>query len=389
MELIWNTKSNCGVRSSTEIRSPKGEGDGNNIMREQVIASRPSRRAAVQGKGFVQRPARRDGSETRSFSPGVLFGYVPTALKIVLAILTLVTLVVGYRVASSAALFQVRSVDVTGTSRTSADEIEGLVRRAVSRTGVWRANLSALSVELGRLPGVRRAVVTRVLPDGLRVRVIERVPVAVVRTAAGHFIWVDDDGVGLGEMKATDQMPPFFVRGWNEDGTDEAAKENIERVKKYAEAVREWQAIGLAERVSEINLIDVHDVRAQLAGKDSQIEVRLGGKDLAGRLKTALDVLDEYKQTPRGALITYVDLQGDRVVLGFGSSGKVSAATDEASSVQSDQPSDETVPPPNATAPEKEKTTSPAPNTGDKNKKGVARNSPEDKTKKENRERNR
>jgi cell division septal protein FtsQ len=358
-------------------------------MREQVIASRP-RRAAGQGKGFVQRPTRRDGSsaETRSFSVGKLFSYVPTALKVVLAVITLITLFVGYRVASSASMFQVRNVDVVGTSRTSSEEIEGLVRRAVARTGVWRADLSALSVELGRLPGVRRAVVTRVLPDRLRVRVTERVPVAVVRTAAGHFVWVDEDGVGLGEMKATDQMPPFFIHGWNEEGTAEAGKENVERVQKYLEAVREWQAIGLAERVSEINLIDVHDVRAQLAGKDSQIEVRLGGQDLGRRLKTALDVLDEYKQTPRGALITYVDLQGDRVVLGFSSGGKVSAGPDDGATTsdQAGQVPEESTTATNAVAAVK-KTNANTVKTTDDKKPRTRTTSPEDKKTKEPRPR--
>src|SRR5712691_10818659 len=166
-------------------------------MREQVIASRGSRRSAAQPKGFVQRPARRDGSgaRTRNFSPRALFAYVPSALKFVLVVLVLITVVVGYRVAASASLFQVRGIEVTGTSRASAEEIEGLTRRAVARTGVWRADLTAISAELSRLPGVRRAVVARVLPDRLRVRVTERVPIAVVHTSEGHFVWVDDEGV--------------------------------------------------------------------------------------------------------------------------------------------------------------------------------------------------
>jgi hypothetical protein len=137
-------------------------------------------------------------------------------------------------------------------------------------------------------------------------------------------------------MKTTEQMPPFFILGWSEDGTNEARQDNAERVKKYQEALREWQAVGLTERVSEISLFDVRDVRAQLAGKDSQIEVRLGSQDLGQRLKAALDVLDQYKQTPRGALITYVDFQGDRVVLGFSSGGKVSAGTEDADSTAAD-----------------------------------------------------
>ena len=303
-------------------------------MREQVIASRGSRAsrgAAAQPRGFVQRPARRDGTtgrRPRSFAPRALFGYVPTALKFILAILAVITLIVGYRKAASASLFQVRSIDVTGTSRTSAEEIEGLTRRAVARTGVWRADLSAISAELVRLPGVRRAVVSRVLPDRLRVRVIERVPAAVVRTSAGHFFWVDEEGIALGEMKPADSVPSFFIRGWNEEGTEEARSDNAERVQKYLEVAREWNAMGLSERVSEVNLVDLHDVRAQLAGNDSQIEVRLGGQELGKRLKLALDTLDQYKQTPRGSSITYVDLQTGRIVIGFSSGSKVSTTTE-------------------------------------------------------------
>lgn len=295
-------------------------------MREQVIASRPPRRGA--GKGVNQRPVRRDGRpEPGRFSLPALFGYVPTALKVAFVLLAFIGLAIGYRVASSASLFQVRTIDVVGTSRTSPEEIEGLVRRSVSRTGVWRADLTAISNELGRLPGVRHAVVTRVLPDAVRVRITERVPIAVVRTSAGHFAWVDEDGVTLGEMKTTDQMPPFFIRGWNEEGTSDAAQDNAERVKKYLEAVREWQNVGLTERISEINLMDVRDVRAQLAGKDSQIEVRLGAQDLGNRLKKALEVLDDYKQS---SLITYVDIQSDRVLLG--SSGGAKTSTDASAS---------------------------------------------------------
>ena len=310
-------------------------------MKEQVIASRGPRRAATQPKGFVQRPARRGGvATTRSFAPRALFGYLPAALKVVLGLLIVITLIVGYRVAASASLFQVHTIDVTGTNRTSAEEIEGLTRRAVARTGVWRADLNAISRELSRLPGVRRAVVSRVLPDRLRVRVTERFPVAVVRTAAGHFVWVDDEGVALGEMKPDDQIPAFFIRGWNEEGTEEARTENIERVRKYLDLVTEWNAAGLSERVSEVTLVDIKDIRVQLAGKDSQIEVRLGSQDAGQRLKIALDALDVYKQTPRGSSITYVDLQTGRVVIGFNSGSKFAPE-----SAESNQNPSEAAPP--------------------------------------------
>jgi cell division protein FtsQ len=320
-------------------------------MKEQVVASRGPRRAGTQQKGFVQKPARRDGSPAArdsKFSPRALLAYVPKALKFVIAFVILVGAIVGYRMAASAALFQVQAIDVSGTSRTSPEEIQGLTRRALARTGVWRADLSTISNELSRLPGVRRAVVTRVLPDRVRVRITERVPLAVVRTSAGHFVWVDDDGVVLGEMKPDDRAPAFFIRGWSEEGGEDARKENTERVQKYLELAKEWDAAGLSQRVSEVTLSDLRDVRAQLAGSDSQIEVRLGSQDLGTRLQVALQALDTYKQTPRGSSITYVDLQTGRVVIGFGSGTK--STTDSTSSNAGQPPVDATVTQTNTTA---------------------------------------
>jgi len=150
------------------------------------------------------------------------------------------------------------------------------------------------------------------------VRLKEREPRAVVRTASGRFVWVDEDAVSLGEMKPTDQMPAFFLRGWNEDEGEAARKENVDRVSKFMTLLHEWSAAGLAERVSEVNLIDTRDVRAQLAGDDSQIELRLGSQDFLKRLRDALNVLDEHRQTPRGPFISYIDLtQGRRAIVGF------------------------------------------------------------------------
>jgi cell division septal protein FtsQ len=308
-------------------------------MREEVVGGRGARRVAAS-REFTQRPARRESAAALGADRSplrALAGYLPAAFKYVLVLAALIAIVIGYRAAASASLFQVRTVDVNGTSRTSADEIATLTRRAVSRTGVWRANLLTLSAELERLPGVRRAIVTRVLPDGLRVRIIERVPAAVVRTAAGHFVWVDDEGIALGEMKATDRMPNFFIRGWNEEEGEEVRKENAERIQKYLELAHQWDANGLSERVSEVNLLDIKDVRAQLAGNDSQIEVRLGAQEFGERLKKAINVLDAEKQNPRAALINYIDLtQGKWAVIGLSTGGKLSP--DRSNSVPSSQP---------------------------------------------------
>lgn len=289
-------------------------------MREPVQVQRVGNRTGMgKGRSAVgQRPARRDSAETIGARFKSLLAYVPLAMRIGL-IATIGTIaVVGYRAAASASFFQIRTIETRGAARASLDDIEAVVRRDVSQTGVWQADLAALCKHLERLPWVRTAVVSRVLPDGIRVRITEREPKAVVRTSAGRFIWVDDDAIYLGEMSPTDQMPAFFLRGWNEDDTAGAQPENRERVTKFLELQRNWNSQGLAERVSEVNLLDLHDVRVQLAGDDSQIEVRLGSEDQGSRLSKALTVLDAQRQTARGPLISYIDLtQGRRAIVGL------------------------------------------------------------------------
>jgi cell division protein FtsQ len=291
-------------------------------VREQVLPQKVGNRTGI-GKaksGVGQRPARRDRESGESIAMRLrsLVGYVPLALRIgLVAIIALVGLV-GYRAAASADFFKVRKVETRGTVRASSDEIRTAVLRDVGGTGVWRADLEQISQHLERLPWVRSAIVTRVLPDGIRVRITERQPRAVVRTSGGRFIWVDDDAVYLGEMSPADQMPAFLLRGWNEDNTPAAQTGNRERVSKFLEFQRAWDAQSISERVSEVNLQDLRDVRVQLAGDDAQIEIRLGGQDQAARLEKALTVLDGARQTARGPLLSYIDVsQGKRAVVGL------------------------------------------------------------------------
>ncbi len=294
-------------------------------MREQVIAHKVGNRSgaasARRSGAAAQRPLRRDrdsDGEGLGIRLRALVGYLPAFLKVALAIVIGLLVFAGYRAAATASFFQVRTVEVQGTSRVSANEVQVLVRRDVEKSGVWKADLAGVTAHLERLPWVRSAVVSRVLPDGIRVRISERVPRAVVRTVSGRFRWVDEDAVFLGEMLPTDQIPSFFLRGLNEDDAAAMRGENRERVQKFMELQRDWNSAGLSERVSEVNLNDIHDVRAQLAGDNSQIEIRLGSQDQGSRLKKALEVLDGQRQTSHGGLISYIDIsQGRRAIVGL------------------------------------------------------------------------
>lgn len=294
-------------------------------MREQVISPRGGR-VGSKGRGgvSVQRPTSRrakpaptKGARQKSFEWKSALPYVPLALKVLLAVSLGVLAYVGYRTAVSASFFKVKDVNIEGASRASREEIRAAVTR-LSQAGVWQADLDAISGELKNLPWVRDAVVTRVLPAGLRVRVTEREKRVISRASTGRLAWVDDDGVLLGAAAPDEQ--DFFVRGLEEARTPDAVKHNRVRVALARELSNEWTQAGLAKRVSEVNLESLDDVRVQLAGDDASIEVRLGKEEYAKRLRQALEVLDAQRGTARAPFITYVDVsQGKRAVIGTGS----------------------------------------------------------------------
>jgi cell division septal protein FtsQ len=243
---------------------------------------------------------------------------------------------IGYRTAASASFFGLKTVDIEGVSRASREEIKQVAMAIAGRTGVWRADLKSLSDEVERLPWVRSAVVTRVLPSGVRVRITERSPVVIARTSAGRLVWVDDEGVVLGAASPAEDQ--FFVRGLDEDRTEIARQQNAERVRLAMELAREWQSANVSSRVSEVNLGDLKDVRVQLAGRDAHVEVRLGREEFAKRFRQALEVLDAQRETARGPYVTYIDVsQGKRAIVGTGANAQYSPAAESGDGGQSEQ----------------------------------------------------
>ncbi len=301
-------------------------------MREQTVVQKVGNRSGISSgrrSGSSQRPARRVRVQRESTTKRLqLLVYLPAIFKLTAAIVIGVTLFVGYRAAASASFFEVHRVEVQGATRAAVDRIENFIRNEVNKTGVWDADLQELNGGLVRMPWIRTAVVSRVLPDGIRVRITERQPRVVIRTSLGRFYWVDEDAVLLGEMGPSDQVPPFFLRGLSEEESEAARNENVERVHKFLELQSECQAAGIADRISEINVTDLRDVRVQLAGDESRIEVRLGAQVSGKRLSDGLAVLDVHRNSPRGHLISYVDLsQRKGAAIGFITGPHVVAAT--------------------------------------------------------------
>jgi cell division protein FtsQ len=260
------------------------------------------------------RPASKDSRQT-GFEWKSALPYVPTLLKTALAVALGLLAYLGYRTAVSASFFKVKAVDVAGTSKASRDEIRAAVLR-LSNAGVWQADLEVIAKELRELPWVRDAVVTRVLPDGLRVRVTEREPRIIARTGGGRLVWVDDDAVNLGAATPGDE--DFFVHGLEEGSGEHVRRDNRARVEAALALKADWDKSDLSKRVSEIELSDLEDLRVHLAGDDAGVQVVLGGQDYVKRFRNALAKLDEKGRVQNGQCVSYINMTtGRSAILGL------------------------------------------------------------------------
>jgi cell division septal protein FtsQ len=288
-------------------------------VREQVISPRAGRvGAGAKGRGVAaaQRPNTRQtrggaskDARQQTFTWKSALPYVPAVLKAVLAVALGALGYLGYRTAVSASFFKVRAVDVAGAARASREDIRAEVLR-LSNAGVWQSDLEVIAKELRGLPWVRDAVVTRVLPSALRVRVTEREPRVIARTGAGRLIWVDDDGVSLGTASPGDE--DFFIRGLEEGSGEAARRANRERMGVALELKAELDRAGLSKRVSEIDVNDLSDVRVHLTGEDAGTQVALGRQDYVKRFRQAITKLDETGRVQNGQCVSYINMTTGR-----------------------------------------------------------------------------
>lgn len=274
-------------------------------MATQIQRRPMPRRAAGAAK-------RRSGSTARKNNSAVLTNFFVPLFFIVTILFCLGFLAfMGYRTVTASAFFDVKTIDVRGANRLNKEDIEKIVSRQTDKAGVWNADLRRIREDLEKMTLVKSAVVSRVLPDGLRVSITERAPRAVVRINSGDY-WFDDDAVNLGAVQKMDARPPFFMQGWNEERTDKATKDNQERVKIYAKMLDEWQSFELAKRVSAVNLSDLQTPAAFVPDSGETVTIFLSRENLGKRLQRGLEIV-----VGRGREIESVDLKNQKEILVF------------------------------------------------------------------------
>jgi len=196
----------------------------------------------------------------------------------------------GYRTVTASEFFDVKKIDVRGLNRASKSDVEAIVSSQTEKSGAWNADLNIIKEKVEKLAFVKSAAVSRVLPDGVRVNLIERVPKAIVRINGNDF-WADDEGVVLAPVGKNEERLPFVMRGWDETKTDEANKDNQARIKIYQKMLEEWRSFELANRVQSVDLSDFKNPQVVVVSDGVTKKVFLPKDNFGKKLQLALEHL--------------------------------------------------------------------------------------------------
>lgn len=221
-------------------------------------------------------------------------------------------LVAAYKPVMTSPVFELKHVRVITGQRVRADQIEALVRRQMG-TSVYGADLDELRQVLKQQPLVEDAVVARLLPDTIRVTVIERQPVAVVKIG-DQLVCVDKNGQVIGEYHLMESQPTLV--GWASASTTAGRLANLNRLRLYMEL---QQALSGMKRNywNEVSEVDIHNVRNVVIRLDSMpaVPIHLGHQDFARRLSQALRILDDIHHGKLEA--SYIDVSDpSRMIVG-------------------------------------------------------------------------
>ncbi len=198
--------------------------------------------------------------------------------------------VFGYRTATESGFFKVRSIDIRGNDKTLAEDIRRIVASEVERPGVWNADLADIKLKLEKFPFVKSASVSRILPAGIRVDIVERAPAALVHLRSGDFL-IDGDGAILSAAGVNDKDFPVVLYGWDEAKTERAPADNATRLKLYKKMLDEWKQFDLISRVKQVDLSDIKEPTAVVEDSGRQISIMLAKDSLGKSLKTAIDAV--------------------------------------------------------------------------------------------------
>jgi cell division protein FtsQ len=204
-------------------------------------------------------------------------------------------------------------VEVQGNEHVTRAQLLSIFGEDVERN-IFRVPLEERKAQLERLPWVEHATVMRLLPNRLRVAILERTPVAFVRQG-NHIGLVDANGVLLDmptDVQANMKYSFAVVTGI---GANDPLSVRAARMKIYQRFTSDLDSGGetISRNLSEVDLSDPEDVRALIPDRAGAVLVHFGEDNFLERYKKFQDHLPEWRTQYPG--LSSVDMRYEQQVV--------------------------------------------------------------------------
>jgi cell division protein FtsQ len=212
------------------------------------------------------------------------------------------------------------NIQATGLTEVSRSEMLPIFGEDIGRN-IFFVPLSERRKQLEQIPWVERATVMRILPDQIRVALVERQPVAFTRVGQQIGL-VDADGVLLSMPAAAMAQHHYsFPVITGIDPGDPAASRRA-RMAVYGRLMAELDSGGqrLSKQISEIDLTDPEDARVLMPEQGSDILAHFGQDHFLERYQRYKAHIAEWRQQYPN--LAAVDLRYDQQVVLQMASGK-------------------------------------------------------------------
>ncbi len=216
-------------------------------------------------------------------------------------------------------LQSLEQIDVAGNRYVARQTVVEKFSRDVGKS-ILRIPLDTRRQNLEAIPWVDHAVVSRILPNHIRVELVERSPVAFLRTGTDVCL-IDAQGVILERPIEGDFQFPVL------SGVGESVPlgQRALRMGLYTDLLRSMNQVkpGASDHVSEVDISDASDVRATLAGLSQMgisgledqgpLLVHFGNKDFESKFRVLQDNIAQWRAT--AGRVESVDLRFSKQVV--------------------------------------------------------------------------
>jgi cell division protein FtsQ len=224
------------------------------------------------------------------------------------------------------ALIHPEQVEIAGNRNVSRASILDIFRSDRGRS-ILRVPLSDRRRQIESIPWVEEATVRRALPHTLQVEIVERTPIAFFRDG-DELALVDLHGVILDRpLQGRFHFP--VVTGMTSGMPIEDREKRMQLFSGFMHELETARA-GAVEEVSEVDLSDLHDLRATLDGlqtgsaataaeastsseawgdTNDPVLVHFGDSDFESKYQTLIDKLRQWRAT--AGRVESVDLRFD------------------------------------------------------------------------------